>query len=68
MIRLEKINNLVDRINKLNLTSTTTYGIEVAANSHQLKHLLLCQCLNAYGIKTATRIIEIWEEYNDRKI
>lgn len=61
-IRLEKTNALVDRINAIEF-----HGKDAEACADQLKHLLLCQCLNPYGIKTASRMIEIWEKWNYRK-
>jgi hypothetical protein len=67
VMKLEKINALVNRIDAIEFTTSTLHGIETKAVAEQLKHLLMCQCLNSYGIKTANRMIEIWEKYNNRK-
>lgn len=64
---LIKTNDLVDRINNIEFTVSTTHGVETKAVADQLRHLLMCQCLNPYGIQTAERQIEIWEKYNNRK-
>jgi len=61
-IHLKKVNDMVGRIEALEF-----HSVETKTEAALLKHLLMCQCLNAYGLKTANSLIEIWEKYNNRK-